>query len=136
MFINKFIGYRQSGKTTFLCNKGIAFLGEKPEDVTNQKKAGFPRLVQSYEEAIHKIGLFVVPTRREIPNIKKYFFTDLRMHIVCVDDIKAGAGMGRCYNILLIDNVDIIPQQDYDHILMLFNRVDTLCYVTINGEKE
>jgi len=71
MFVNKFIGHRQSGKTTFLCNMGIAFLGETPEDVTNQKKAGFPRLVQSYDEARHKIGLFVVPTRKEISNIKK-----------------------------------------------------------------
>lgn len=135
MYINKFIGHRQSGKTKFLCNIGKAFLGERPEDVTAQKKAGFPRLVQSYDAANNRMGLFIVPTRREISDIKKEFFTDLRMHICCVDDIiDGGAGMGRVYNIILIDNVERIPKHKYHQMLSLFKKKDNFIYVTYDAE--
>jgi len=111
MFINKFIGHRQTGKTTFLCNIGNALVRKN-----------------------NNIGLFVVPTRNEISNVKKHFVSNIRMQIVCVDNLRAGAGRGLCFDILLIDNVDKIRKEDYDFILASFYKENTLCYVTINGE--
>jgi hypothetical protein len=111
MFINKFIGHRQSGKTTFLCNIGNALVRKNDN-----------------------IGLFVVPTRNEISNVKKHFVSNTRMQIVCVNDLRAGAGRGLCFDILLIDNVDKIRKEDYGFILALFHRENTLCYETINSE--